>query len=117
MRRGQASVVSCQPLQELTKLHFKPTGSTLTLLFRANHETGDETPPWHLELRSPDAAAACVDHLKSRLAGQGVSATRTTLANSKALERAAKVCNPSVQVNPSVQLIVINYFLFHRTAT
>ena len=43
--------------------------------------------------------------------GQGVSATRTTLANSKALERAAKVCNPSIQVSPSVQcLIEINYF-------
>ena len=32
-----------------------------------------------------------MDHLKSRLAGQGVSATRTTLANAKALERAGKL--------------------------
>jgi hypothetical protein len=44
LRPSTATVLLARNLQDLGKLHFKPAGRTLTLLFKADHGAGAADP-------------------------------------------------------------------------
>ena len=56
-----ASVVCCHSLQSVNKLHFKPNSSILAIHFRSG-------PPLMLNLKTPQAADSCVEHIRNRMA-------------------------------------------------
>jgi len=84
LRPSQATVLTVRPLSSLGKLHFKPTSSRLSFVFK-------EGGVLHVELGSHEEVDECVGQVRGRLESQGVTGTRTSAAKSRALERAHKL--------------------------
>jgi hypothetical protein len=84
LRPSQATVLSARPLSSLAKLHFKPAATKLSLVFKQGEAL-------HVELGSSWDVGECVGLVRLRLEGQGVHGTRTSVAKSRAVERAGKL--------------------------
>ena len=65
-KRGSANILSARGLTELSKLHFKPSGKVLSLVFKGADDIANGTEPvgkigpntLQLDLGSPELAAA-----------------------------------------------------------
>eukprot|EP00613_Pedinella_sp_CCMP2098_P038301 CAMPEP_0171810990 /NCGR_PEP_ID=MMETSP0991-20121206/77864_1 /TAXON_ID=483369 /ORGANISM="non described non described, Strain CCMP2098" /LENGTH=691 /DNA_ID=CAMNT_0012424317 /DNA_START=101 /DNA_END=2177 /DNA_ORIENTATION=- len=97
LRPSIAVVVYSRSLRDLGKLHFKPHGTRLSLVFKALKDEGLDPKQaglpttLHVELASCEETGECVAEIKGRLEAKGVQGTRTSLAKTKALDRADKL--------------------------
>lgn len=100
LRPSQATVVAARLLSRLAKLHFKPALPRLSFAFKGGEEA------LHVELGSVSDVGACVADVRLRLEGQGVLGTRTSVAKSRALERAGKLVDLA-KVRPPLLLFFL----------